>query len=441
MSKIKRNGQVAMKTDRRLTLVFLTAATLLIAGCGDGFRAASTPATSAGAVIKGRVYGGQQPISGANVYLYAANTTTNAGISTNLLNTSVTTDGSGNFSITGTWSCTAGTQVYIVALGGNPGFGTNANAANMAGLGDCSNLNSSSYIVINEVTTVASVFALSPFMSAIDHVGSSQANVAGLKRAFLSIRKLANISNGFVPGSLASGGVVPIKKIYTLADVLASCINTTGGTAGDGTSCGILFGATTPSSGVSPQDTITAGLNIAQSASSNVATLYSIAKNGDPFAPTLSAQPIDWTLSISYPGFSTPKAPAVDSDGNVWIANSGNNTISVVPQSGSIAIASYSGNGLNAPSAIAIDSSGNAWVPNNGANTVSAFSKSGTALTNSPYSPTGVANPTAIAIDTSGSIWITNTGTTMTIINGTGVAQSQITTGISTPTAVAINPY
>ncbi len=84
----------------------------------------------------------------------------------------VVTDGNGNFALGGDYTCTEGTQVYMVAYGGNPGMsGTVFNTAilQMAGLGQCpaaGNLAAQvPYLVINEVTTVAFAYAMGGFGS------------------------------------------------------------------------------------------------------------------------------------------------------------------------------------------------------------------------------------------------------------------------------------
>src|SRR5258708_1362045 len=67
--------------------------------------------------LTGSVHGGQQPIVGAHVYLFAANTTGYGQPSISLLNAAstgasdslgayVTTDASGGFTITGDYACT-----------------------------------------------------------------------------------------------------------------------------------------------------------------------------------------------------------------------------------------------------------------------------------------------------------------------------------------------
>jgi hypothetical protein len=116
---------------------------LVLTGCS--FSPTAEPSADAGLAIQGAVHGGQQPINGAHVYLFAANTTGNAGpgIAASSSNASVSvlsgtgnsdslgsyalTDASGNFSITGKYSCTPNTQVYLYSLGGNPGLGTGVN--------------------------------------------------------------------------------------------------------------------------------------------------------------------------------------------------------------------------------------------------------------------------------------------------------------------------
>jgi hypothetical protein len=135
---------------------------LVLTGCTLNTTAA--PTAEAGAAISGIVHGGQNPIIGAHVYLFAANAGVftpntngygNASVSLLTAGTGrtqdttpsdptyldyyVTTDSNGNFSITGDYSCTAGQQVYLYALGGNPGLGTGTNPAAglMAALGNC----------------------------------------------------------------------------------------------------------------------------------------------------------------------------------------------------------------------------------------------------------------------------------------------------------------
>ena len=95
------------------------------------------------------MHGGQQPIVGAHVYLYAANTGGYGGASMSLLtkrrrqgwqqNYYVTTQTGGTFNISPDYTCPgANTQVYLYAIGGDPTPSVpNAAAGLLAGLGSC----------------------------------------------------------------------------------------------------------------------------------------------------------------------------------------------------------------------------------------------------------------------------------------------------------------
>jgi polygalacturonase len=88
-------------------------------------------------------------------------------------------------------------------------------------------------------------------------------------------------------------------EIQTLGDALSACINSPGGVAGDGSSCGTLFTDTTPSGGPAPTNTIGAALNIVNNPALNTCAIYSLVPGSPPFEPTLSSCPSSWTLPIS----------------------------------------------------------------------------------------------------------------------------------------------
>jgi len=134
------------------------------------------PVTTATSALRGLVRGGNQPVSGSTIQLYAAGTGGDGSASTPLLSPAVISDSLGNFSITGGYTCPSqNSLVYIVASGGNPGLtsATNKPAITlMAALGPCGNLSSSTYINIDELTTVAAVYPLAPFSAAAIWNGS-----------------------------------------------------------------------------------------------------------------------------------------------------------------------------------------------------------------------------------------------------------------------------
>ena len=125
---------------RVLCAIAVVSCTLVLAGCAGAPVMTTTetqPAAVQGAALHGMVHGGQQPISGAHVYLFAADATGYGKASDSLLTSSVTaqippggqdgsgnwyaaTSGTGSFSITGDYTCpSASAQVYLYAVGGD----------------------------------------------------------------------------------------------------------------------------------------------------------------------------------------------------------------------------------------------------------------------------------------------------------------------------------
>jgi len=183
-------------------------------------------------------HGGQQPITGASVQLYAAGTSGDGSTATPLIATLATTNGSGSFSITGSYRCPSQTsEVYLVATGGNPGLAngqTNPQTALMAALGPCGNLTATTYVEVNEVTTIAATYALAPYMQVYGAIGSNSGDAQMMAHAFTMAAELANTETGLTPGvGVPTGQVVPSQKMNTLANILSTCINSTGGRAGD----------------------------------------------------------------------------------------------------------------------------------------------------------------------------------------------------------------
>ena len=395
-----------------------------------------------GTALQGRVRGGQQPVSGASIMLYSAGSTGTGAGAVNLLGPNiVTTDASGLFSITGDYVCpTTTTQVYLVASGGNPGLASGVNNSAlvmMAPLGNCGDLTSSTAIEINEVTTVASAWALSQFLGPGAILGSTSTNATGLANAFLVADNLADTGTGLAPGSaLPTGAVAETAKLYTLADVLAVCVNSDGGSA-----CAPLFSAATTSQGA-PTNTLDAALNVVQNPGSNVEAVFDAGGPQGPFQPVLSTQPNDWTMSITYGGctppcggLNTPGALAIDSGGNVLVANYFGGVVSKFSPTGVPASATgIPGVGLNQSYGITIDGSDNVWVTNYqsviGANnhdvgSVSEFSSAGVELSGYGYTGGGVYYPVATAADSNGTIWIADYGdSSATLLTNDGFAIS-----------------
>ncbi len=385
------------------------------------------------------VHGGQQPIIGAQVYLYAANTTGPGGAAKSLLQSGNGTvkDGSGNyyyptqpatmtqpagnFTITGDFTCpTAGSQVYLYATGGDPGLGDGTNSAIglMAALGTCGSLSSAPYVVINEISTVATAFSIAGFAADSTHVSSSSSTLAtatDLPNAFATVTNLESLGRGVsFPTTPNGNGMVPQSTIDTVADILGACINSAGPSS---TPCTTLF-ANAKNGNSQPTETATAAINIAHNPGANVATLFGIIGTTWAFQPALETPPNDFTIAITYSGDGldgtglAPQGLAIDGSGNVWVPNFGTSTLSEFTSNGVPKLGSpFSAAGLDNPTSVAIDIYGSAWVANYNGNDLSEFNAQGLKISGPPgFTGGGLSEPYGIAIDSVGNAWAANFG-------------------------------
>jgi DNA-binding beta-propeller fold protein YncE len=96
---------------------------------------------------------------------------------------------------------------------------------------------------------------------------------------------------------------------------------------------------------------------------------------------------------------NAPAALAVDTTGNIWVANGGNGSLAKLSSAGAV-VTSYTGGGLNIPDSIAIDANANLWLGNAGNGTVSEFNSTGTPLSpGSGYLQPVSASPAVLAVN------------------------------------------
>ena len=419
------NRICGMTSSKAAVAALLCCVSALVTGCSMTSRFIGPPDNSpvAGAAIEGVVHGGQNPVIGASVQLWAVGAS-NYGSNATALGSSVPTVGPGGTFTLGTYTCPAApsngngnTYVYITASGGDPGLGTGTNSNIMlaAALGSCQNLlanKATTFIDVNEVTTAAAAYALGQYftpavggLSSADSFGApntTQAQV-GIANAFATVNNLVTFSNGNAVTSaslVGTAGTVTAtpeaSKLNTVADILAACVNSAGGTAGT-TACGKLFAAVVPTSGAAAADTLQAAVymslnptsNNATGASTNLNTLFGLINSNSPFQSPLplTSAPADWTIGIQYSG------PAV-------VAT----TV------------------LNAPLDLRADASGNIWLinvppsPAAASQSLTELSPTGTPLAN-PWNAGGTAGATTMAsstprnmaIDLTGNVWVTTT--------------------------------
>jgi hypothetical protein len=480
-----RQGEGPVKT-KALSLSFVVssvglASVVILSGCSANFGDVSSAPTGTAMHIKGAVHGGQQPLNGAHVYMYAANTgayggsgiaASSSNASTSLLtaatgnpadgngNFYVVTDAGGNFDIHGAFACTPNTQVYLYSIGGDPQLsgqgvaGTpNSAAALMAVVGDCASATPSgafpnvTFVSLNEVSTVATAYALAGFTTDPLHIGAPSASGdalagTGLANAFTIGLNLVNQSTGLPNPTLPlnSNAVVPVTTINTVADILAACVNSSGaGSSG----CSTLFSNTTYAT--MPTDTAAAAINIAQNAGTNINFLLPLANNTSPFQP-FNSTIIDLSLGINYTGggLTSPNGIAVDASGNAWVANAGGFDVTEISSAGSYlsGASGYQDISLVGPSNIAIDRANNVWVTSGGIGLIE-LSNAGTVFNGTVGSRGGALDePESIAIDGAGNLWASDFRNSVSKLSSTGaILPGDVYTGggLSEPNGMAID--
>jgi len=407
-------------TRGRLLLCVLAPLCLWLSGCSAGM--APGPAFMASSGVSGRLMGGQQAISGGNIILWMVNT--NGSAASSLMTSSVSSDVNGNFVLTGKYStsaCTSTTQVYLTATGGNPGAGVNNALALMAALGPCPGLTSSTFININEVTTVAAVFALQQFFGATQGTtfaegiatSSSTQSAQGMINAFQIAQLLANVSSGTANATVGNASIES-SKINTLANIIATCVNSSGISS---TGCQQLFSYATPANSPSPGDTIQALLYIAANPAHNVASLFGLPTANPPFANALTAAPFDWTLGVTYTadGLNLPGLLASDANGDIWIADGksgAENLVEMTPSGAPASGSPFLVNMVDLPQAVVPDTLGHIWTTalgtsNSDGNRLFSFNPKTTTAT--AYTLPTNCGPSAMAIDGSDDLFFTCT--------------------------------
>src|SRR5271157_2678957 len=124
---LKASSPGRMGKMRPYYLFLLLTVSVAIAGCGSAGspNLSGSGSETQGSAIGGKVYGAQQPVTGAKVYLYAVGTGGYASEPTSLLTGAgyVTTGSGGSFSINDDYTCPSapGDLVYLFSVGGNPG--------------------------------------------------------------------------------------------------------------------------------------------------------------------------------------------------------------------------------------------------------------------------------------------------------------------------------
>jgi streptogramin lyase len=428
-----------MRVKPAVFVCFLLPIFASLTGCSTSFTAVmsgdvSNPEIVSGDAFQGVAMGGQQPIASSHLYLFAADTTGYGHASDSLIQADpsaaypshedangnyyiVTAPNSGSFYFTsGQYQCAAGQEVYLYLSGGNAGLGSNSAISEIAVLGTCNSSGlfsqlTGNFVYMNEISTVAASYALAGFATDSTHVASSSTALgkAGLTNAFNAAANLYNINAGASAVALATtpqgGGIVPQAEINALADMLAACINSSSLSS---INCSTLLSNATNASGTAATDAASAMMNIAHNPAHNVANLFSLFSNVSPFQPTLSIQPTDFSVILTY-ATGTGAGPAdmaIDASGDVWVTNNLTATVTEIANNGKLLSgAGYTNSDMLSPTGIAIDQSGDAWIADESDSLIKIAAGGASSESYTGADLTG--DPQGIAIDGNGMIWIT----------------------------------
>src|SRR5262249_7126529 len=290
-----------------------------------GITAASTEAFAQQQAVRieGQVQAGGGPLANSTVTLWAAS----AGEPRQLAQ--ATTSSEGRFEISSQETRAADVILYLVAKGGEPGVnkssGNNPAAALLAVLGNTP----SPKVVINEMTTVASVWTANQFIDGTAIKG----HALGLKIAAGNVPSFVDVQPGgwgaTIQDSLNGGQTPTMANFATLADVLAGCVTRVIADA-----CAKLFAAATPPKGNVPTDTLTAAQSIARYPWYQPERLFALldefypvpqgkTMRAVPYMPYLNFSPSAGVLPLKLDGggYRAGGGAMFDSEGNLWVGD------------------------------------------------------------------------------------------------------------------------
>ena len=347
--------------------------------------------------IEGQVQAGGGPLANSTVTLWEAN----AGDPKQLAQTQTGSDG--RFELGTDETPSADVSLYLVAKGGvatvNKGSSDNSAIALLTVLGNTP----PTKVVINEMTTVASVWTNAQFLDGTALKGYA----LGLRIAAGNVPNFVALETGgygvMIQDGFNSTETPTMANFATLSSVLAGCTTRVKADA-----CDSLFAAATGRDGKAPTDTLAAALSIAHNAGFKPERVFALLDafypvpqgkhlRATPFIPYLNFAPGAWVLPLKFSGGGNAGGAKVmfDSEGNAW---SGDNFIvgwqghddlwpgnlsKFAPNGRPLSpmTSGFTGGGLLGPGfGTAIDANDRVWVTNTSGQTISLFNKTGKPL-------------------------------------------------------------
>ena len=368
--------------------------TILLTAGMLGF--ASVP-TKAAIRIEGQVQAGGGAVANSTVTLWGAS----SGEPRQLAQ--ARTNGDGRFEINSQDTPSGEVILYLIAKGGEPAVnkssGDNPAIALLSVLGNTP----LAKVVINEMTTVASVWTNAQFIDGTAIKGHS----LGLKIAAGNVPSFVDLQTGgwgsTIQDPLNSVQTPTMANFATLADLLSGCATRVKADA-----CDRLFAAATPPKGNTPTDTLTVAQSIArypwyrpEQLFKLLGEFYSIPANKTmravPFMPYLNFPPSAWVLPLKFDGggYRAGGKAMFDSEGSLWVGD--NFTVGWQGQDAlwqgnatkfaanghplSPITTGFAGGGMQGGTfGAAVDANDNAWLASYGGKSITVFDKNGKPL-------------------------------------------------------------
>src|SRR5215470_8252025 len=252
--------------------------------------------------IEGQVQAGGGPLANSTVTLWAASAADPRQLA------QARTSSDGRFELGSQDSLGKDVILYLVAKGGeaavNKGSGDNPAVALLSVLGNTP----PSTVVINEMTTVASVWTHAQFLNG----AAIKGHALGLTIAAGNVPNFVDLQTGSwgttIQDSLNGAQTSTMANFATVADLLAGCATRVMPDA-----CDKLFAATTPPKGNAPSDTLMAAESVVrypwyqpERLFALLDQLYPVPQGKTmrpvPFMPYLNFSPSAWVFPLKFDG-------------------------------------------------------------------------------------------------------------------------------------------
>jgi hypothetical protein len=292
---------------------------------------------------------------------------------------------------------------YLVTKGGEPTArrgGDNPAIALLSVLGNTP----PAKVIINEMTTVASVWTHAQFLDG----AAIKGRAPGLKIAAGNVPSFVDLQTGgwgtTIQDPLNSSQTPTMANFATLADMLAACITRVTADA-----CSKVFAATTPPKGNAPTDTLMAAQSIARYPWYQPERLFVLldefypvpagkTMRSVPFMPYLNFPPSAWVLPLKFDGggYRAGGKAMFDSEGNLWVGDNftigwqardalwQGNASKFAPNGRPLSpmTTGFAGGGMQGGTfGAAVDAQDNAWLASYGGKSIAVFDKNGKPLT------------------------------------------------------------